>query len=176
VLTKIREVLKYVCENKEEFIKKVNQRSNVESQKSLKAKTSILQKADRRISEIEQITSKLYEDYALAKISEDKFQKFTLKYETEQEGLVSETAALRMEIEEIKTKTANAEHFISLAEEHMNLSELTSEIARLFIEKITISEVVNNPDSNTRKTRKNCSRDVHIFLNGLGEFKVEEMR
>ena len=145
------------------------------AEKSLKTKTSILQKADRRLADLELITSKLFEDYALGKISEDKFQKLTLKYETEQETLVSETTALRKEIEAIQSRAANAENFIRLAEEHINISELTSTLARLFIEKITISEVVNNSDNDTRITRRRCSRDVHIFLNGLGEFEIEEV-
>jgi len=73
VLDKIREVWQYATRNKADFAEKVRRRSSKESAKAIKSKTAALDKADRRISELDIIIQKSYEDNALGKLSDERF-------------------------------------------------------------------------------------------------------
>ncbi|MDR2531569.1 MAG: recombinase family protein [Oscillospiraceae bacterium] len=172
VLAKIQEAWQYARENKAEFAEKVRSRSNKESSKAIKSKTAELGKADRRIAELDRIIKRIYEDHVAEKLSDERFTKMLSDYETEQTELVNGSAALRAEVEEIRGKTANAQSFIKLAEQYTEITEMTAELARLFIDKIVVHEavMVDNPKRKGHQTR---TQEVHIFLNCIGEFELE---
>ena len=72
--------------------------------KTEKQKTEIdrckreLKKADKRIEELTKILNKLYEDVALEKISEERYQAMAPKYEQEQSELRGQREKLSAEI------------------------------------------------------------------------------
>ena len=81
-----------------------------------------------------------------------------------------------MGIEGLQGKMANVESFITLAESHGEITELTADVARRFIDKIVVHETVVVDDL-TRKRRgkevkyyKKRTQDVQVFLNCIGEF------
>ena len=129
-------------------------------------------RADRRIAELDRIIKRIYEDHVAGKLSDERFEKMLADYEAEQAELVTGTASLRAEVEEIQSKTANAQNFIKLAERFTEITELTAELTRIFVEKIVIHEavMVDNPKRKGHQTR---TQEVHIFLNCIGEFGIE---
>ncbi|MDR1532438.1 MAG: DUF4368 domain-containing protein [Clostridiales bacterium] len=91
-------------------------------------------------------------------------------YETEQAALTASTETLRAEVEELKSKVANVQSFLKLAEKYGEVTELTAEIARTFIEKIIVHEgVFENANRRSKRTQ-----EVHIFLSYIGEFNPTE--
>lgn len=170
-LAKIREAWEYAINNKAEFAEKVRKRSSKESDKAIKSKTAELNKADRRIAELDRIIKRIYEDHIAEKLSDERFSKMLADYEDEQAALISNTAVLRSEVEEIRNKTASAQNFIKLAERYTDITELTAEVARTFIDRIIVheAEMVDNPKSKGHKTRR---QEIHITLNGIGEFEL----
>ena len=172
VLAKIQEVSYYARENKTEFSEKVRSRSNKESSRAIKSKTAELSKADRRIAELDKIIKRIYEDHVAEKLSGERFEKMLSDFESEQTDLQNGSATLRAEVEEIRSKTANAQNFIKLAEQYTEITEMTAELARTFIDRIVVheAEMVDNPRRKGHKTRR---QKVHIFLNGIGEFELE---
>jgi hypothetical protein len=172
VLAKIREVWAYARKNKDEFADKVLRRSSKESGKAIRSKTAELSRADRRVAELDRIIKRIYEDHIAEKLSDERFSKMLADYEAEQSELVSGTAALRAEVEAIQGRTANAQNFIKLAERYTEITQMTAELARTFIDKIIIHEavMVDNPKRKGHKTR---TQAVRIFLNCIGEFDVE---
>lgn len=172
VLAKIEEVWKYALENKSEFAEKVRMQSSKESAKAIKSKTAELGRADRRIAELDRIIKRIYEDHIAEKLSSERFEKMLADYEAEQSGLVAGTASLRAEVEEIQSKTANAQNFIKLAERYTEIAEMTAELARIFIDRIVIHEavMVDNPKRKGHQTR---TQEVHIFFNCIGDFDIE---
>jgi DNA invertase Pin-like site-specific DNA recombinase len=172
VLDKIKEVWQYALNNKVEFAEKVRMRTSRESAKAIKSKTASLNKADRRIAELDTIIQKSYEDNALGKISDERFGVILNNSESEQNNLKSNTAALRAELDDLREKTANAEIFIKLCERHTEITEITAEIARTFIDKIIIHEhiMVDNPNRKGHKTR---TQDIEIIFNCIEKFEVD---
>jgi len=112
------------------------------------------------------------EDHVAQKLSDERFEKMLSDFETEQTELVNSSAALRAEVEEMQSKTANAQNFIKLAEQFSEITEMNAKLARTFIRKIVVHEadMVDNPKRKGHKTRK---QEVHIFLNGIDEFELD---
>jgi len=171
-LAKIREAWQYARENKTEFAEKVRRRSDKDSGKAIKSKTAELNRADRRIAELDRIIKRIYEDHVAEKLSDDRFAKMLSDYETEQMELVSGSAALRAEVEEIQSKTADAQNFIKLAERHTEITEITAELARTFIDRIVVHEAVM-VDKPKRKGHQTRRQEIRILLNCIGEFELE---
>jgi DNA invertase Pin-like site-specific DNA recombinase len=172
ILEKIREVWQYATQNKVEFAEKVRKRSNQESAKAIKSKTASLNKTDRRIAELDTIIQKSYEDNALGKLSDERFGVILNNSESEQKTLLNSTAALREELDDLCEKTANAETFIKLAERYTEITEITAEIARTFIDRVIIHEVVmvDNPN---RKGHKSRTQEIEIIFNCIEKFEVD---
>jgi len=171
-LTKIREAWQYARENKAEFAEKVRKKSSKDSRKAIRSKTAELNRADRRIAELDRVITRIYEDHVAEKLSDARFATMLSGYEAEQAKLVTGSAALRSEVEEIRSKTANAQNFIKLAERYAEIPEMNAELARMFIDKIIVHEavMVDNPKRKGHKTR---TQEIHIFLNCIGEFGID---
>ena len=154
--------------DKDAFIMQVNQQANKDTEKALKFKSKELAKAESRISELDNIISRIYEDHIGGLLSQDRFKKMLEGYEAEQKTLTSAIETLRTDIEELKTKTLNVQSFMKLVERHgdIEITELTAELARTFIEKIVVHEgVFENANRKSKRTQ-----EVHVHLSYIGEF------
>jgi len=171
VLEKIKEVWRYALDNKIEFAERVRKRSSQESAKAIRSKTAGLDKADRRIADLDTVIQKSYEDNALGKLPDERFAVILKNAETEQKNLIGSTAALRAALEALREKMANAESFIKLAERYTDITEITAEIARTFIDKIIVHEavMVDNPKRKGHQTR---TQEVEIVFNCIDKFDV----
>ena len=49
---------------------------------------------------------------------------------------------------------------------------MTAELARMFIDRIVVHEA-EMVDNLKRKGHKTCRQEIHIFLNCIGEFRLE---
>ena len=90
-------------------------------------------------------------------------------YETEQAQLLDTAKMLQMEIEDLKSKTANLHSFMKLVNRYGKINELTEEIARTFIEKIVVHEAIIKEGTKRVKT----SQQVDLHLSYIGKFNIE---
>ena len=165
VLEKITEVLDFAHSDNEKFAEAVRKVTNKDSERIIKNKSAELAKADGRIAELDMLIRHVYEDNVLGKLSDKRFATLLGGYEREQAELISATAALRTEVEEIKTKSADVQEFLRIVEQYKVITELTAVIARTFIEKIIVHEPVYRENSNVK-----LSQEIQIFFNCIGEF------
>jgi len=75
---------------------------------------------------------------------------------------------LHVEIDELKSKTANVKSFIKLVNRYGKINELNEEIARTFIEKIVVHEAVMKEG----KKRIKESQQVDLYLSYIGNFHI----
>ena len=59
-------------------------------------------------------------------------------YEFEQASLVSGTETLRAELESIQSKTTDLQSFINIVERCSEITELTADVARTFVDRIVV--------------------------------------
>lgn len=99
-----------------------------------------LKTIDKRMDELNKILNKLYEDAALEKISEERYQAMAPKYEREQIELRGKRDALTAELARNDEVYNNIQQFIPLIWKYTNIQELTPYILNELIEKIVVHE------------------------------------
>jgi len=137
--------------------------SNTKSEK--KALTKELNQSKSRLSEIDSLFLKLYEDRNNEKITERNYTLVSGKYEDEQ-------WKLGRRIEEIEKKLAvdddakyNAQRFVNAIQNYKDLIELDAELLNRLIEKVTVSEA--RLDENGE-----LQQEITIYYKFIGKFDV----
>ena len=118
------------------------------SQQELKSLRRQLDQAENRISEIDRLYTKIYEDNASGKLSDDRFKQLSDGYDSEQSKLKSKAIQLQKQIETQEQNTENLDKFISLVRSHieddsLNGYNLHEPVQGIYIENC---DVDNNPD------------------------------
>ena len=99
-----------------------------------------LKKAEKRIGELDKILAKLYEDQALGKISEVRYQAMAPGYEAEQASLQERVSQLREQLAHTQEVQDNVEQFVPVIQQCTDIQELTPHILKELIEKIVVHE------------------------------------
>ena len=120
-----------------------------------------LKKVDKRIAELSKILTKLYEDAALEKISEERYQAMAPGYEREQAVLKEKREELTAEIAHSEEIYENIEAFLPVIWKYTNITELTPHILNELIKKIVVHEKVVAEDGSK-------SQQVDIYYKFIG--------
>ena len=84
ILKTIQTVSRYALSNEMEFTRKVREASALQQAQEVKEAKARIRKAQKRCKELDVLIQKLYESYALNKITEKRFDDFLAAYEQEQ--------------------------------------------------------------------------------------------
>ena len=105
VLKDLRRVLKAYRSDKERFREYLNDRCSGNSGRKIVQLESCIKQAQERISELDMIMNRLYEDNALGRIPESRYEQMTKSYESEQAELKGSIPEMRRELEALKART-----------------------------------------------------------------------
>lgn len=83
-LDAIRHVSTYAIANQEEFLSKVHAASQLRQEEAAKQAKRQLNNDRKRIAELDNIIKKLYESYAVGRITDERFDSLMAEYESEQ--------------------------------------------------------------------------------------------
>ena len=164
ILETIRTVSTYAISNPEEFFEKVRAASQIRQQDAAKDARRKLNKDRKRRDELDGIIKKLYESFAVGRISAERFDSLLADYEAEQKELDVSVAEAEARIASFEEDTARAEQFLSLAKKYTDFSELTTPMINEFIEKI----IVHAPE----KVDGDRVQQVDIYLSFIGQFEL----
>lgn len=140
VLEDIRKVCAYVRQYEKEFVEDYRKCSTRESAKLQAAARNDLKKAESRLSEIERIIVKLYEEKVCGAMPEERFELLVKNYETEQAELKQKVVSLKASLAVAEESDSNIAKFISLVKSYTEVTELTPEILNSFIDKIYVGK------------------------------------
>lgn len=132
ILYTIRTVSEYAIANEEEFRQRVLDASRIKQEAEAKGLKKKLVKAKKRYAELDVLIKKLYESYAMEKISEHRFDMLSAEYEQEQAELESVIAADQVELEIFHADATRADQFMTLAKKYTDFSELTTPMINEF--------------------------------------------
>jgi len=169
VLDEIRAVTVFAREDKKKFIETIRAEKDKAMAKALREKTARLAKNEKRITELDAIINRIYEDHVAGKLSDERFNKMLSTYEGEQSALTAEAETLRIEINAEKGKADNIGKFLNLCEAYTEITDLTGEITGTFIEKIVVYEAVKASGHKYKKQ----SQQIDIHFTFIGEFPKE---
>ena len=166
----MKRVLWYVQCYETQFAKEQMNILDIRQQKELLTKRRELEKAIRRVNEIDNIIQKLYEDNIIGKVSDERFATLSLSLENEQKTLKETIPEIEEYISTASVKKENLQQFIDKAKRVTRLKELTPEIVHEFIEKIVVSKPIYIDEVR--------HQSIDIYYKGVGIikfFSAEEM-
>ena len=94
--------------------------------------------------------------------------KMSASYEAEQKALESHVSDLRTFIDETKSQRLNAASFLSMVRKYSEITELTPEIIRSFIEKIEVHQPEKVPGTRAKK------QAIVIWWNFIGALDIPD--
>ena len=162
LLDGIRRVTAFARDHENEFVEMVTKKTRTELDKSMRDGKRELEQSQARISKLDEIIQRLYEDNIEGKISDERFAKMTANYEAEQHTLESRVAELRSTMTEEKESALGVDHFLALVRKYTDIKELTAEIIREFVEKIFVYKAERIDGRRVQR--------IKIVYNCIGEF------
>ena len=165
VLQDVRRVLKVCRADKEQFREMLNNRCSDNSGQKIVQLEKDIRKAQERISELDRIMNRLYEDNALGRIPESRYEQMTKTYEAEQADLKSSVPEMRRELEALKAGTDAAERFTEVIDRYTKIRELNAEILNELIERIVVHS--------KEKVKGKVYQQVEIYYRFVGELSAK---
>lgn len=138
LLQDLQQVTTFARDHEKEFIQLVTDTSEKALNRELKNCRKEYEQSKARIAALDKIIQKLYEDNVSGKISDERFQKLEASYETEQKQLTGRVDELERTMSSAKTKSLNAEHFLSLVRKYTDIRELNAEMIQEFVDRIIV--------------------------------------
>lgn len=138
VLESMRRILLNVQAFEKEFARKQMKCYSEDKKKELAQKRRELNKAKKRIAEIDSLIQKIYEDNAIGKISDERYATLSMSYEEEQQRLKADIPEMENYLETETDKTESLQKFIDKVKKITELKELTPELIHEFIDRIIV--------------------------------------
>ena len=164
VLRDLREAIAYVTRYENEFIRELADHSMTERDRELVRGKAELAKAESRITELDEIFKRIYEDNISGKLTDERFIKLSGEYEREQDGLKELADALRRDIKEREKVRTDARQFVETAKKYTDIQELDATVLREFIKKIHVGE----------KDKQTNTQEVGITYIQIGTFDFQK--
>ena len=133
-------------------------------QKEFDDKRREVEKAKRRISDIDSIILQLYEDKALGNISGERYENISSKLEVEQTDLSKKVSEFEQGLTKRQNKVENVHAFVEMVKQTTTPTELTPELVHEFIEKILVHKPV--------KVDGKRYQEIEIHYNGVGIINI----
>ena len=165
VLDAIRTTSRYAITNKEDFAQRVREASELRQKDAAKDVKRRVTKAQRRVAELDTLIKRLYESYALDKISEERFEMLLAEYEREQAELKEAISADEADLDDFNADTDRIEQFMELAKKYTDFTTLTSPMIYEFVDKI----LVHAPYKDDCGER--C-QEIEIYLKYIGKLDI----
>ena len=167
VLSLVSEMLKAIAEyakhDRAEFVRVVQEAQSSQQTAEVKKQRSRLATAKQRVSELEVLLCKIYEDNILGKLSDSRYATLDAQYEKEQSELTAEISVLEKAVKSYEKHEKDADRFIALIDKYENFDKLTIAMLNEFIEKILVHE-------RDRKGSIQTTQEVEIYFNFVGRF------
>ena len=167
VLTLIADMLRAIAEysrnDRAEFIRTVQETQAAQQTADIFKKRKRLAAAQKRAGELEKLICKIYEDNALGKLPDARYEALDAQYAKEQDALNAEIAELEKAVTGYEQSRKSAEKFIALIDKYENFDTLTNTMLNEFVEKILVHE-------RARKGSQDTTQEVEIYFNFVGRY------
>ena len=161
ILEDLRRVTAIARKHTREFAEHIDGRQSAEIQRGIRRLERELSTMRKRGAELGAIFKRLYEDRVLGHLSVEQFQTLSGGYTEEQEKLAVEIPAKEAAIQKLRDTVSNTDGFIVKAKRYTDITELTPELLRLFIQKIVVHE-------KSTKWSKKAMQTIEIHYSDIG--------
>lgn len=167
----IRETLRFLKSTIEadptEFIEQITQTEEDNRSIEAKKKQERLKICRKRVDELERLICKIYEDNALGKLPESRYDTLIRQYSKEQESLNNEIEGIEEFLSKVEEERKSGKKFVDLMSRYDNFDEITPFIVNEFIDRIEVHE-------RARKGSVQTTQKVDIYFNFIGNYALPE--
>ena len=164
LLAQLKEITAYAREHEDEFIEMITKSSSKATEKQIRDSRKEYEQAKARISKLDTLIERLYEDNVEVKISDESFMKMTSNYENEQKQIEERVIELQEIIANATEQSSNIDAFLKLVQQYTDIQELNAEIIRTFVSRINIFAA--------EKVNEKRQQRIQIIYNCIGEFQT----
>ncbi len=168
VQTAVSDLADFVRNYEAVFLYMLSRKTEAEKKTELQAMRQRLTAAQNRISEIDRVISRLYEDNILGKISDERFSKMSAGYESEQKAQEAEVAEIEQKLKDADKAGVDLRMLLKGLREFTEVKELTPELVNTLIQRIE----VHNSDRSSGKIRVKV--DIYFTAAGMIDLPTEK--
>ena len=129
---------------------------------------SAIESGKRRISELDKLFSRIYEDNILGKLSDERYNRMAKEYEKEQKQLIETVAQSEKELEKANQTAVDMKVLLRELRKFTEMKELTPTIVNKLIQRIEIHE------KDKKRSRGNMKVDIYFTAVGLVDIPTEQ--
>ena len=169
ILETIRYALKSVRMDEAAFIKNMRSASEVRDKGEVKKLKADFSKKKKRFADLDLLIKKVYEDNAMGKLPDRRYEMLSSDYEKEQQELEISMQEIREKLAQFEDDTDRTEEFLSLVRKYTDIQELTPAIVNEFVDKVMVHKIEEIDGERVQ--------EIEIFLNYIGkvELPVQEL-
>ena len=142
VLTDIQKHAGQALTDRKTMVMDIAERLNLQMSADREQQKKELRQCKQRVSEIENLYAKLYEDLTRELLTEKRFQMLSARYDSEQEELTAKIKELEKSAIADKEQLSSIEQFAEQISGYAGITELNFKIINQLIEKILVSEPI----------------------------------
>ena len=142
VLADIQKHAGQALTDRKAMVTEIAERLNLQMSADREQQKKELRQCKQRVSEIENLYAKLYEDLTRELLTEKRFQMLSARYDSEQEELTAKIKELEKSAIADKEQLSSIEQFAEQISGYAGITKLNFKIINQLIEKILVSEPV----------------------------------
>lgn len=164
----VLETIQYACKSvrmdERAFVESIRSASEIREQSEAKKLKAALKHQEKRYAELDILLKKVYEDNALGRLPDKRYEMLSAGYEKEQAELEQFIKACREQLTQYDEDTDRTEKFLALVHKYTDITELTPVIINEFVDKILVHKA--------EKIDGERVMEIEIYLNFIGKVEL----
>ena len=164
ILESIQYALKSVRMDEAAFIKSMRSGSEVRDKGEVKKLKTDLAKKEKRFADLDLLIKKVYEDNAMGKLADRRYEMLSSDYEKEQQELEISMKEIQEKLSQFEDDTDRTEEFLSLVHKYTDIQELLPAIVNEFVNKVMVHKIEEIDGERVQ--------EIEIFLDYIGRVEL----
>ena len=164
----VLETIQYACKSvrmdERAFVESIRSASEIREQSEAKKLKAALKHQEKRYAELDILLKKVYDDNALGRLPDKRYEMLSAGYEKEQAELEQSIKACREQLTQYDEDTDRTEEFLALVHKYTDITELTPVIINEFVDKILVHKA--------EKIDGERVMEIEIYLNFIGKVEL----
>ena len=164
----VLETIQYACKSvrmdERAFVERIRSASEIREQSEAKKLKAALKHQEKRYAELDILLKKVYEDNALGRLPDKRYEMLSAGYEKEQAELEQSIKACREQLTQYDEDTDRTEEFLALVHKYTDITELTPVIINEFVDKILVHKA--------EKIDGERVMEIEIYLNFISKVEL----
>ena len=162
------ETIRYACDSvrmdEDAFMDAMRSASAVRDAGEVKKLKTGLKKQEKRFLELDMLLKKVYEDNAMGRLPDRRYEMLSSDYEKEQGQIEISMKEIREKLTQFEDDTDRTEEFLSLVHKYTDIQELTPAIINEFVDKVLIHKAERIDGERVQ--------EIEVYLNFIGKVEL----